>query len=148
MSYINPYNLTNVNARNDAYKAQLVLDSFYKPNEEGVKTYAKHLQNSIDNPAAGMLISENIINDSGINYPRTYSRNRHLLHKNSQIDKLIDEFNAKVKNDYYPNTWEARDFIIKKRRVVLDDVRPIKHNFSRTLFRIYNTLRKNIKRLK
>ena len=57
MSFLTKPNDTKINMyKNDAYKAQLVLDSYYRPDKEGIKAYAKYLQNCKENPAAGMLI--------------------------------------------------------------------------------------------
>ena len=150
MSYIDySYNDNNFrNFRNDAYKAQLVLDSYYKPDENGLKDYTKHLQNCRENPTIGMLISNEIINDSGINFPRTYSRNKHLLLKNPEIKKLINEIDNTIEKIYFPRTLKAREFLIKTRRVVLDNVMPVKHNLRRELFRTYNAIYQNFKRLK
>lgn len=150
MSYIDySYNDNNFrNFRNDAYKAQLVLDSYYKPDENGLKAYTNHLQNCRKNPTIGMLISNEIINDSGINFPRTYSRNKHLLLKNPEIKKLINEIDNTIEKIYFPRTLKAREFLIKTRRVVLDNVMPVKHNLRRELFRTYNAIYQNFKRLK
>lgn len=150
MSYIDySYNDNNFrNFRNDAYKAQLVLDSYYKPDENGLKAYTKHLQNCRKNPTIGMLITNEIINDSGINFPRTYSRNKHLLLKNPEIKKLINEIDNTIEKIYFPRTLKAREFLIKTRRVVLDNVMPVKHNLRRELFRTYNAIYQNFKRLK
>lgn len=150
MSYIDySYNDNNFrNFRNDAYKAQLVLDSYYKPDENGLKAYTKHLQNCRENPTIGMIISNEIINDSGINFPRTYSRNKHLLLKNPEIKKLINEIDNTIEKIYFPRTLKAREFLIKTRRVVLDNVMPVKHNLRRELFRTYNAIYQNFKRLK
>lgn len=150
MSYIDySYNNQNsINFRNDAYKAQLVLDSYFKPDEKGIQIYKKHLQNCKENPTAGMLLSKEIINDSGINFPRTYARNRHLVLKNPEIKQLIADVNNTITKVYYPKTLKAREFLIKSRRVVLDYVMPVKHNLKRELFKIYNAIYQNIKRIK
>ena len=51
MSFLTKPNDTKINMyKNDAYKAQLVLDSYYRPDKEGIKAYAKHLQNCKENP--------------------------------------------------------------------------------------------------
>lgn len=149
MSYFDySHNPTFNSNRNDAYKAQLVLDSFYKPDAEGVKAYTKHLQNCCDNPAMGMLLTRNIMNDSGINFPRTYSRNKHLLYKNPEIKKLSEAFNNKIEKECYPQSWKAREFVIKNNRVGMEGVMPVKHNLSRELFRIYNAIYQCIRKIK
>ena len=42
MSFLTKPNDTKINMyKNDAYKAQLVLDSYYRQDKEGIKAYAK-----------------------------------------------------------------------------------------------------------
>ena len=103
MSFLTKPNDTKINMyKNDAYKAQLVLDSYYRPDKEGIKAYAKYLQNCKENPAAGMLISRNMIDDVNVNFPQTYSRNKHLVLKNPEIQKLVDEIDKELDETYFP----------------------------------------------
>lgn len=149
MSFLTKPNDTKINMyKNDAYKAQLVLDSYYRPDKEGIKAYAKYLQNCKENPAAGMLISRNIIDDVNVNFPQTYSRNKHLVLKNPEIQKLVDEIDKEIDEKCFPKTLKAREFLIKTRRVVLEHIMPVKHNLKRELFRIYNAIYQNVKRIK
>lgn len=149
MSFLTYPNNSKLNAyKNDAYKAQLVLDSYYRPDKEGIQAYKKHLENCRENPAIGMLISRNILDEENINFPRTYPRNKHLVHKNPEIQNLVKQLDKEVEEKYYPRSFKAREFLIKTRRVVLDDIMPVKHNLKRELFRIYNAIYQGVKRIK
>lgn len=149
MSFLTYPNNTKLNIyKNDAYKAQLVLDSYYRPDKDGIKTYAKYLQNCKENPAAGMLLSKNILDEENINFPRTYQRNKHLIHKNPEIQNLVDQLDKEVEEKYFPKSYKSREFLINTRRVVLEHIMPVKHNVKRELFRIYNAIYQGVKRIK
>ncbi len=149
MSYLTNLNNTKINIyKNNAYSAQLVLDSYYRPDKEGIQTYKRHLENCRENPAIGMLISRNILDEENINFPRTYQRNKHLVHKNPEIQNLVKQLDKEVEEKYYPRSFKAREFLINKRRVVLNDIMPVKHNLKRELFRIYNAIYQGVKRIK
>ena len=46
MSFLTKPNDTKINMyKNDAYKAQLVLDSYYRPDKEGIKVISRNMLN-------------------------------------------------------------------------------------------------------
>ncbi len=60
-----------------------------------------------------MLISRNIIDDVNVNFPQTYSRNKHLVLKNPEIQKLVDEIDKEIDEKYFTPVLNAHDIYMQ-----------------------------------
>ena len=67
----------------------------------------------------------------------------------SQQDSFValDKEFKQVYNGLYPNTSKVRKQLIRKGSIVLDDVNPIKKDFSRNLIKHFGNLIENCQKL-
>lgn len=122
--------------KNRAFNARLSLDTPARPNLASSDKLADHISDCLINPTRGLIASHDYLNAENINYPKFYGRNFHIMKKFDVIKYLITKLNERI-DEFYPKTKKYRDFVINTNRIAFDSVIPAKHDFRRTLFKIF-----------
>ena len=122
--------------KNNALAARISLDCPSRPDLIHTDKLADHITDCLVNPTRGMIASRDYLNAENINYPRFYGRNLHLMKKFDVIKYLMTKLDERIK-EFYPKTKNYRDFVINTNRIKFDYTEPVKHDFRRTIFRIF-----------
>lgn len=97
-----------------------------------------HIEDCKENPTIGLLARQHAKTND---YPNMARENMALLHQQDSFEKVDNEF-KQVFKDTYPKTNKVRRQLIKKESIVLDEVKPIKKDFTRTMIKFFGKLMK------
>ncbi len=108
-----------INAKNASY----VLNQKTIPSEHDIKDYCCHLGDKLNHPTTAMLAMREQNCDI---YSAPYNRNKKMLEEKIFSTRTIHNVAEERINDLYGKTRKIREYIIERKRVVLDRVRPSK----------------------
>lgn len=97
-----------------------------------------HIEDCKENPTIGLLARQHVKTND---YPNMARENMALLRQQDSFEKVDNEF-KQVFKDTYPKTNKVRRQLIKKESIVLDEVKPIKKDFTRTMIKFFGKLMK------
>lgn len=97
-----------------------------------------HIEDCKENPTIGLLARQHAKTND---YPNMTMENMALLRQQDSFEKVDNEF-KQVFKDTYPKTNKVRRQLIKKESIVLDEVKPIKKDFTRTMIKFFGKLMK------
>ena len=97
-----------------------------------------HIEDCKENPTIGLLARQHVKTND---YPNMTRENMALLRQQDSFEKVDNEF-KQVFKDTYPKTNKVRRQLIKKESIVLDEVKPIKKDFTRTMIKFFGKLMK------
>ncbi len=97
-----------------------------------------HIEDCKENPTIGLLARQHVKTND---YPNMARENMALLRQQDSFEKVDNEF-KQVFKDTNPKTNKVRRQLIKKESIVLDEVKPIKKDFTRTMIKFFGKLMK------
>ena len=97
-----------------------------------------HIEDCKENPTIGLLARQHVKTND---YPNMGRENMAWLRQQDSFEKVDNEF-KQVFKDTYPKTNKVRRQLIKKESIVLDEVKPIKKDFTRTMIKFFGKLMK------
>lgn len=113
-----------------------LLDSKYEASPS-LSQYAEfHLEDCKENPTIGLLARQH---EKTNDYPKMKKHNLEILNQVDSFKKVDKEFKDMYK-DIYPKTGKIRKQLIKKESIVLDEVKPIKKDFTRTFIKLFGNI--------
>ena len=113
-----------------------LLDSKYEASPS-LSQYAEfHLEDCKENSTIGLLARQN---ERTNDYPKMRKHNLNILNNVDSFKKEDKEFKD-MYNDMYPKTGKVRKQLIKHESIVLDEVKPIKKDFTRTFIKLFGNI--------
>lgn len=141
-----PLNCDNVKfgfVKENAQLSNGIIDTPYAFNSNLTKYAETHLNDCKKNSTIGLLARQQ---EKTNYYPKMVRKNMLKLSQQDSFVALDKEF-KQVYNGLYPNTSKVRKQLIRKGSIVLDDVNPIKKDFSRNLIKHFGNLIENCQKL-
>ncbi len=126
------------NIRTNAQLSNGIIDSPYSFDSKLTKYAENHLKDCKENPTLGLLARQNQRTNY---YPKFAKINMAKLNEQDSFVRADNEF-KQVCHDMYHKTNKVRRQLIKNESIVLDDIEPIKKNFSRTMIKLFGNLMK------
>ncbi len=111
------------NVRSYAKTAADELDTRFFPDDYGEYYYAKHLENTIQQPTIGMMAMQEAKTHPQMNYPWYFDRNKKIIEENSNVVKNLKKILDDKINSLYPKTQKIREFIISHDRIEFDRIK-------------------------
>lgn len=115
-----------------------IIDTPYQFDSRLTHYAEAHLEDCKENPTIGLLARQHAKTND---YPNRALENMALLRQQDSFEKVDNEFKQVLK-DTYPKTNKVRRQLIKKESIVLDEVKPIKKDFARTMIKFFGKLMK------
>ena len=126
------------NIRTNAQLSNGIIDMPYSFNRQLTKYAENHLKDCKENPTLGLLARQNQRTND---YPKSAKINMSMLNEQDSFVRADKEF-KQVCNDMYHKTNKVRRQLIKNESIVLDEVKPIEKNFTRTMIKLFGNLMK------
>lgn len=124
------------NIRTNARLSNGIIDTPYMFNSNLTKYADAHLKDCKANPTLGLLARQQANTNY---YPKQAYENMSMLKREDFFIKTDKEF-RNICDALYPQTNKVRRQLIKNESIVLDRVKPIKKNFTRTLVKLFGNL--------
>ncbi len=126
------------NIRTNAQLSNDIIDTQYSFDRQLAKYAENHLKDCKENPTLGLLARQNQRTNY---YPKSAKINMAMLNEQDSFIRADNEF-KQVCQDMYHKTNKVRRQLIKKESIVLDNIEPIKKNFTRTMIKLFGNLMK------
>lgn len=133
---INSYKIKKLNIITNAYWYNTHLDSKLSLSERAMKSIAAHLRDRREYPTLGTLVHQKYYTQQE---PKAYASKLSQLREHLTFRNWEKGIKESIKT-LYPNTKNVRRILLKEKRVVLDEVKPIERNLKHSIIKLFGKI--------